>query len=294
MNWPGAASASSASSSTALGHDLGSSHGHTRIIRQAYYEHPSYVPLVRRAYERWYDLEQAVGRHLLTLCPCLSIGLPASEVLAGVRESAHAHARFHRESFRPRTCGGASPCFVLAMAMPACWNTPPASFTSMTASAPTSRQRDPAASSGRTKQCNHGRRMAAAWRSRPARAGTEPAGLILTAGPWAASLLRANIPLTVMRQVAFWFGTSQPETFRRDHFPLYLCDTPRGLFYGFPMLNADGPRWPNTTGASECKVRRQWSRDVSAADEAPILRFLREHLPGIDGPRRRRRSACTR
>ena len=76
----------------ALGHDLGSSHGHTRIIRQAYYEHPSYVPLVRRAYERWYDLEQAVGRHLLTLCPCLSIGLPASEVLAGVRESAHAHA----------------------------------------------------------------------------------------------------------------------------------------------------------------------------------------------------------
>ena len=32
---------------------------HTRIIRQAYYEHPSYVPLVRRAYERWYDLDTA-------------------------------------------------------------------------------------------------------------------------------------------------------------------------------------------------------------------------------------------
>src|SRR5690349_25008560 len=59
-----------------LVHDRGSSHGHTRIIRRAYYEHPNYVPLVRRAFERWYDLEQRTGRHLLTECPCLSIGPP--------------------------------------------------------------------------------------------------------------------------------------------------------------------------------------------------------------------------
>ena len=30
-------------------HDMGSSHGVTRIIRLAYYEHPSYVPLLIRA-----------------------------------------------------------------------------------------------------------------------------------------------------------------------------------------------------------------------------------------------------
>ena len=58
----------------AIGHDQGSSHGHTRIIRQAYYEHPDYVPLVRRAFERWHDLEQRQGIHLLTGCGCLSIG----------------------------------------------------------------------------------------------------------------------------------------------------------------------------------------------------------------------------
>ena len=40
-----------------LVHNRGSSHGHTRIIRRAYYEHPAYVPLVRRSFERWYDLE---------------------------------------------------------------------------------------------------------------------------------------------------------------------------------------------------------------------------------------------
>ena len=27
-------------------HDRGSTHGHTRVIRQAYFEHPDYVPLL--------------------------------------------------------------------------------------------------------------------------------------------------------------------------------------------------------------------------------------------------------
>src|SRR5580704_1137380 len=74
-----------------LVHDQGSSHGHTRIIRKAYYEHPDYVPLVQRAYERWYDLEQRTGRHLLTECGCLSIGAPDSELIQGVRLSANQH-----------------------------------------------------------------------------------------------------------------------------------------------------------------------------------------------------------
>src|SRR5215470_13176648 len=74
-----------------LVHDQGSSHGHTRIIRRAYYEHPAYVPLVRRAYERWYDLEQRTGRHLLTECDCLTVGPPGGELVEGVLRSAREH-----------------------------------------------------------------------------------------------------------------------------------------------------------------------------------------------------------
>src|SRR5205823_10072872 len=47
------------------GHDRGSSHGRTRIIRQAYFEHPDYVPLLFRAYELWAELGQRRGRPLL-------------------------------------------------------------------------------------------------------------------------------------------------------------------------------------------------------------------------------------
>src|SRR4051812_19380429 len=76
----------------AVGHDQGSSHGHTRIIRQAYYEHPAYVPLVCQAYAGWYELEQARGVHLLTSCPCLTLGREGGELVAGVRRSAREHA----------------------------------------------------------------------------------------------------------------------------------------------------------------------------------------------------------
>src|SRR5689334_12273214 len=73
------------------GHDRGSSHGQTRVIRKAYYEHPDYVPLLRRAYERWYDLEQRCGRRLFVECGCLSIGPPGGEVVPGVRRAAGQH-----------------------------------------------------------------------------------------------------------------------------------------------------------------------------------------------------------
>jgi sarcosine oxidase len=75
----------------AFGHDRGSSHGETRVIRKAYYEHPDYVPLLVRAYERWYDLEQRVGRHLFTECGCLSIGPLEGELVGGVRKAAALH-----------------------------------------------------------------------------------------------------------------------------------------------------------------------------------------------------------
>src|SRR5262245_63939073 len=75
----------------APGHDRGSSHGQTRVIRKAYYEHPDYVPLLHRAYERWYDLEQRRGRRLFTECGVLSVGPTTGEVVAGVRRAALEH-----------------------------------------------------------------------------------------------------------------------------------------------------------------------------------------------------------
>jgi sarcosine oxidase len=67
------------------GHDRGSSHGGSRLIRQTCYEHPDYVPLVRRAYELWRDLEQQSGESLLVDCGGLLLGPPDCTMLQGAR-----------------------------------------------------------------------------------------------------------------------------------------------------------------------------------------------------------------
>src|SRR5438874_11798335 len=72
----------------APGHDRGSSHGATRIIRLAYWEHPSYVPLVRRAFELWRALEAAAGRRLLHITGVAEIGPLDGALVSGTLASA--------------------------------------------------------------------------------------------------------------------------------------------------------------------------------------------------------------
>ena len=65
-------------------HSMGSSHGVNRIIRLAYYEHPSYVPLLRRAYELWRELERSVGEQLLHITGSLDAGPAGQPDLPGL------------------------------------------------------------------------------------------------------------------------------------------------------------------------------------------------------------------
>src|SRR5215471_17684483 len=77
-------------------HDFGSSHGSTRIIREAYFEHPLYVPLVQRAYELWAALEKESGRQLLLQTGGLMLGDPAGVIVRGALRSAEDHHLPHK------------------------------------------------------------------------------------------------------------------------------------------------------------------------------------------------------
>jgi sarcosine oxidase len=272
----------------ALGHDRGSSHGHTRIIRKAYYEHPDYVPLVRRAFERWYDLEQRQGIHLLTECPCLSIGRSDSPMIEGIRASAAQHQlpvetlipselRRRFPSFRfgdeyvgvlersagflyVEDCVQAHACEAVRLGATILDNEPVVSW-----------QANERGVSVQTTAEHY-----------------TAASLVLTAGSWAGELLaRRGAFLRVMRQVVQWFGTRDDTSFRRDVFPLYIADTPGGHFYGFPVLNAKGAKVARHYGAPEVNAPSEIDRAIKPQDEETIRAFLREHLPGINGPCRR-------
>src|SRR5437867_7072152 len=76
-------------------HDLGSSHGRTRIIREAYYEHPLYVPLVQRAYELWTQLERASTIPLMRRTGGIMAGAESGELFRGALDSATTHGIAH-------------------------------------------------------------------------------------------------------------------------------------------------------------------------------------------------------
>src|SRR5439155_861256 len=76
-------------------HSLGSSHGQTRIIREAYFEHPLYVPLVQRAYELWEQLARAAGAELFLQTGGLMIGRPDGALFQGAKRSAETHRLRH-------------------------------------------------------------------------------------------------------------------------------------------------------------------------------------------------------
>src|SRR5438093_9458991 len=77
-------------------HSFGSSHGLTRIIREAYFEHPLYVPLVQRAYDLWADLERTSGRSLLLQTGGVMVGPPEGTLVRGAIRSAVEHRLAHQ------------------------------------------------------------------------------------------------------------------------------------------------------------------------------------------------------
>ncbi|MCH7626790.1 MAG: N-methyl-L-tryptophan oxidase, partial [Chloroflexi bacterium] len=78
-----------------IAHDMGSSHGFTRIIRLAYYEDPSYVPLLRRAYELWRELQEVMGEQVLHITGSIDAGPPGSFTFDGSLESCRMHGIPH-------------------------------------------------------------------------------------------------------------------------------------------------------------------------------------------------------
>src|SRR5438105_15821203 len=79
----------------ARGHTLGSSGGLSRIIRLSYYEHPDYVPMLRRAWDLWRELERESGATLLTQTGGLYLGPPEGELVSGSLASARTHGLAH-------------------------------------------------------------------------------------------------------------------------------------------------------------------------------------------------------
>ncbi|HEU5316406.1 MAG TPA: N-methyl-L-tryptophan oxidase [Chloroflexota bacterium] len=269
----------------APGHTNGSSHGETRIIRLSYFEHPDYVPLLRRAYQLWQEAQTEVGETLFLVTGGIYIGPPNGELVAGATRSAREHRLAHhllgaaevRRSFRElRPADGDSALFEPQAGILFPERCIAAHQTLAAARGAELRHSEPLL---RWDPDGDGVRVVTE------RHVFRAAKLVLTAGAWMPRLLgpAVPLPLRVERNVVFWLRPPGLQRFSAPAFPIFIWETPQGHFYGLPHVRQRGVKVAlHHTG--QYGDPDTIDREVRQEDEAPVRQFVRAHIPRLDGP----------
>jgi sarcosine oxidase len=269
----------------APGHDRGSSHGLTRIVRLGYFEHPSYVPLLQRAYALWRELEAAAERRLLTVTGIVEIGRPDSPLVAGTLAASRLHGLPHEildatsamrrfPAFRlPEDfVGVAQPDGGFVLAEP-----------SVLAHVALAQAAGAEVRQGEIVQAVEPRPEGV--RVVTDRGAIDAGAAVVAAGPWTKQLLPGlGAPLSVTRNVLGWFEPIEPPLFAADRFPVFLMQTPHGIHYGFPPHAEIGVKVARHHQGGQAVNPDTYDRAVSAADEDDIRVVLTEYLPAANGP----------
>jgi len=268
------------------GHDRGSSHGETRVIRQAYFEHPDYVPLLLRAYELWRELEALSAEDLLHQVGLLQVGPPEGCVVRGVLEAARLHGlavdELGAEEVMQRFPGFRVPAGSVGVFEPAAGYLKVERCVLAHLSA--ARQYGAEFRFGSAAKSWHSERDSVAVETESGET-FRAAKLIVTAGPWAPQLLAdIDVKLTIRRKHLYWFPTADP-SYHEDHgCPTYLYELSHGVFYGFPQIDKLGVKVAEHSGGSAISDPLADPRDLDATDLARVEEFLANYLPGVGRP----------
>ncbi len=238
------------------GHDRGSSHGESRIIRTAYSEGAGYVPLVLHAWRLWDELEARSGQRLLERCGGLMLGSPSSPWVRGatdvrpergVVEAVRAARAAGAEVLEGETVLGIVP----------------------------DGDRPAVQLSGRTLVARH---------------------VVVAAGAWVPRLVPGlDLRLRVVRRVQAWFETPSLEAFSPKSFPVFLRHQPGGeaAWYGCPSLDGATVKvglhsWP---GIDEPVDPVEGPRPPDGADADRVAAVVEATLPDLR-PRPVRMQSC--
>ena len=276
-----------------LVHEFGAHHGRARMIRQAYFEHADYVPLIRRAYHNWDELAWLSGRQSLHRTGGLYLGPVDGTIVGGSVAAARQH-RLKFEMIDHNGLGERFPMFRTPSDMVGFFETEAGYLIPEAAVAS---HLEVARDHGADLRANE---AVLNWRieSRGDRTagvvveteqGTHRADhLILCAGAWTSALLSdLNIHLQVTRQVQAWFRPTDPLPFSAplQGFPCWFIEThsPYG-HYGFP-LSPDGESVKIARHQpGSATTARDVDRRVAKAETDALLDIARRYLPAATGP----------
>ena len=268
-------------------HDKGSSHGRSRIIRQAYFEGAEYVPLLLRAYELWEQLEEETGQELMTLTGGLMIGREDGALVSGSVQSADEHdlpyelldageirARFPAYAPDPET--------VALYEEKAGFVRPEETVRA---------HLDRAGSLGADLRFEE---PALSWEASEEGVRVETPGgsyeaerLVISPGAWAPQLLAdLGLHLEVTRQVMFWFEPANGlDPFLPDRFPIFIWEPDDGnMFYGFPAQDDDrGVKAAFFRAGGVPTTPETIDREVRQGEIDFLRGYLAEHIPELAG-----------
>ena len=269
-------------------HDKGSSHGQSRIIRLAYSEDPSYVPLVLRAYELWERLERETGEDLMTLTGGLMIGPPGTKFVEGSKRSAEMYDLPYEvlnatELKRRYPVFEPTPDTVALFEERAGFLRPESSVRA---------HLDRAASLGAELRFEE---ELLSWEPTESgvlvetASGTHEAGrLVVSAGAWAPKLLAdLGLPLEVTRQLLFWFDPKGGiEPFLPGRFPIFIWEPEDGnSFYAIPAHDGPGGGVKVAFFRADGRPANPETIDREVHDEEIefIRSYLARYVPDLDG-----------
>jgi len=277
-----------------LGHALGSSHGRTRVIRKAYFEHADYVPLLHRSYDRWRYLEHQTQQNLMDQCGVLQIGPKNGIVVPGVLHAAK-HHKLNVQTYDANTLRQQYPQLgeisdhelgvfepdggILKVEECVCaWGQ-------------VAQRKGAQFTVGVTVEgYSH---EGSFWRVITDQGDYRAKNLILCPGAWASQLLPRALSqhLKIKRKSLFWFD-SKPSLHRTNGFPVWLFEEPDGVFYGFPHLNDQGFKAAEHSGGQLVNNPSYLDRSVHDHDHQRVQTFLSRRIRGVDSAQPLKHTVC--
>jgi sarcosine oxidase len=268
-------------------HSMGSSHGISRIIRLPYYEHSDYVPLLKRAFVLWRDIETLSGQELLVTTGSIDAGREDGELFGGALASARLHELPH-EVLTGAEVNARYPGYNLPSTIRAIFQPQGGLLASERAIVA---HVNAAMSFGAEI---HARERVLGWDAHPGGEGVvvttdhgryEAGRLILTAGAWIGELAPIVERFAIAeRQVLAWLQPKRPEWFTTQRFPVFNIDVEEGRYYGFPIYEVPGFKFGRYHHRGENSAADLVRREVDEADEALLRQFADRYFPQGNGP----------
>lgn len=273
-----------------LNHDKGSSHGKTRIYRQAYYEDPRYVPMLIRALESWRALERRSGQKLFVRTGGLMMGRPDCELVEGARRSARQHG-LEYQMMSASEVNDTYEAFGLEEDFTAlCEENAGFLFLEQCVEAFVAAAKQSGARFNSSESVTRWHRSADRIEVDTTKETYATDRLVLCGGPWMTRLARHATPLECERQVQFWFPSKGEACFQAGNMPIFISEELGGrFFYGIPevghgvkVARSHGGRVVDPDGLD---------RSVTDEDLEPVASFIAKRMGKLD-PRPLGASPC--